>query len=579
MDFKHKIAQLIHAETKIPLSDIESLIEIPPDSKLGDYAFPCFILAKQLKKSPMNIALELQESLTVINIKEDHKHFELIKNEGAYLNFFINKELFSKTIIKKILHEQESYGQKEKTGKIVLIESPGPNTNKPLHLGHLRNMLLGQSLRNILKKNGHEVYIVNVVNDRGIHICKSMLAYQKLSNGETPESTRIKSDHFVGNYYVKYSELEKANPKISEDAQEMLQKWENGDEDTLALWKRMNEWALNGFNETYKKLDFEIEKEYFESDTYKHGRDIIEEGVKKGLFKKDETGTIFDLEHINLGKKVLLRSDGTSVYITQDIYMAKKRYEDFKFDSMYYVVGNEQNHHFKVLFEIFKALGWKFSNNCHHFSYGMVELPDGKMKSREGSVIDTDELIHDVTLIAKQELIQRYPDLETDELNERAKIITLSAIRFFFLKYDPLRNFVFNPKESLSFDGETGPYVEYSNARINSIFKKLDSKIDLVKDFEKIDLTLLKTDSEYSIIRQLSDYPMILEKSALEMKPALICRYLIDLSQKFNEFYHSSPVLNTDVQLRDARLALISAVQIVLKSAMGLLSIVPVEEM
>lgn len=575
MDFRHQIAKLIHEETKLPLKEVESLIEIPPDVKLGDYAFPCFILAKRLKKSPMNIALELQESLTKVNIKQDHRYFSLIRNEGPYLNFFINKELFVKNVIGKILVEKNNYGQRKSTGKIILIESPGPNTNKPLHLGHLRNILLGQSLSKILKAQGHDVHIVNVVNDRGIHICKSMLAYKRLGNGDSPVISKLKPDHFVGKYYVKYSELEKENPEIEKEAQALLKKWESGDEETIALWRKMNKWALEGFAETYKKLDFDIEKEYFESEIYMHGREIILDGLKKGIFQEDENGIIFDLEKKNLGKKVLLRKDGTSVYITQDIYMAWKRYEDFHFDRMYYVVGNEQEYHFKVLFEIFKALGWKFHDRCYHFSYGMVELPEGKMKSREGNVVDTDDLIHDVTEIARTELKQRYPELNLNELERRAGIIALAAIRFFFLKYDPLKNFIFNPKESLSFDGETGPYIEYSNARINSIFKKLQERFNP----EDSDVTLLKEDNEIALVKLLLQYPEVIEKAATEMKPSLICRYLIELAQKFSEFYHANPVLNAEKGLKDARLTLIYCVRIVLQSGMELLNIHPIEEM
>lgn len=571
MDFKHEIAKRIHEETKLGITEIESIIEIPPDHKLGDYAFPCFLLSKQLKKSPQNIALELQEKLTKINLKEDHKHFELIKNEGPYLNFFINRNLFLKKVLKNIIKEKQDYAQKEKNNEIILIESPGPNTNKPLHLGHLRNMLLAQSLYNILKKQGYTVYMVNVVNDRGIHICKSMLAYQKLSNEETPESSGIKSDHFVGKYYVKYSELEDAE----KETQEMLKKWEDNDPDTIELWKKMNEWALNGIAETYKKLEFEIDKEYFESDTYKKGKEIIKDGLKKGIFQEDENGIIFDLENKGLGKKVLLRKDDTSVYITQDIYMAWKRFKDFDFRKMYYIVGNEQDYHFKVLFEIFRALEWKFHNNCYHFSYGMVELPEGKMKSREGTVVDTDDLLDSVIEIAKQEIKKRYAEISIEELNERASIIALSAVRFFFLKYDPLKNFVYNPKESLSFDGETGPYLEYSNARINSIFKKLQEEFIP----EKANVELLTEDNEFALVKLLSEYPFIIEKSSNEMKPSIICRYLVDLAQGFNEFYHANPVLNTDKELRDARLLLIYCIQIVLKSGMEILKIKPIDEM
>ncbi|MEM4637814.1 MAG: arginine--tRNA ligase [Candidatus Woesearchaeota archaeon] len=587
MDFKKYVAKKIHEVTDLSLKDIESLIEIPPDSKLGDYAFPCFVLSKKLKQSPSNIAISLKDELTKKNIEEDHKYFELIINNGPYVNFFVNKKFFMESILKEIINKKQDFGKKEKNNQIVLIESPGPNTNKPLHLGHLRNILLGQSLANILRVNGYEVYIVNIINDRGVHICKSMLAYKKLGSNDSPEVSNLKPDHFVGKYYVKYSELEKSDPSAEEEVREMLRKWEANDEETVSLWRKMNNWALQGFYETYKKLDFTIDKEYYESEIYLKGKEIIYDGLKKGLFRENETGIIVDLEHLGLGKKVLLRKDGTSVYITQDIYLAFKRYNDFKFNKMYYVVGNEQEHHFKVLFEVFKILGWNFYSDCFHFSYGMVELPEGKMKSREGNVIDTDDLIEKVNSLALQELKKRYPELNLNELNKRAYNIALSAIRFFFLKYDPVKNFVFNINESLSFEGETGPYIQYCNARINSIFKKAGYNLSeferkIVSNtvhFLNKHIEFLNTDIEFELVKILSKYPEILYKAANEMKPSLLCRYLLDLSQKFNEFYHNNAVISENHELMNARLLLIYSVQNILKSGMNILNIVPIEEM
>ena len=434
MEFKEKISDLVHKELMIPKQEIMSLIETPPDSKLGDYALPCFSFAKQLKKSPQSIALELKNKLTEINIKDDHKHFDHIENIGPYLNLYVNKEYFIKETLHKIFKDVADYGKQEKKG-VILIESPGPNTNKPLHLGHLRNMLLGQAMHNILSFLGYKTHIVNVVNDRGVHICKSILAYKKFGNNTTPESAQKKSDHFVGDFYVKYSRYEKENPDAEKEVQDMLVKWENGDAHIRELWNKMNSWALSGFKETYDKLDFRIEKEYFESEIYLKGKEIVLKGFKEGLFEKDENGAIIaNLEDKGLGKKVLIRGNGTTVYITQDIYMAKNRYEDYGFDQMIYVVGNEQDFHFKTLFEIFNKLRLPFADRCHHFSYGMVELPDGKMKSREGNVIDTDNLITEVVAIAKEELQSRYNDLSDQELHKRAKIIAMSAIRFFFHK-------------------------------------------------------------------------------------------------------------------------------------------------
>jgi len=578
MDFKEIIADLVHKESGVDKNIIVKIIEIPPDPKLGDYSLPCFIFAKQLKKSPQNIALELKDKLNMINLKQDHRHFELINNVGAYINFFVNKQLLIKNILTKIMHEKECYGSKEPQKSVVLIESPGPNTNKPLHLGHLRNMLLGQCLYDILKFQGKDAHIVNVVNDRGVHICKSMLAYQKYGQGKTPESTNTKPDHFVGDYYVMYQNLEKENPGIEKDIQEMLVKWEDDDLETRKLWRKMNLWCLEGFEQTYQKLDFKIEREYFESETYMHGKEIIIDGWKNKLFDMDENkAIIINLEDQGLGKKVLLRSDSTSVYITQDIFMAKKRFDDYRFDEMYYIVGNEQEHHFKVLFEVFKRLGWKFSEKCYHFSYGMVELPEGKMKSREGTVIDTDDLIDSVIKIAKDEVAKRYDALSDEEIDKRSRIIAMSAIRFFFLKFDPLRNFVFNPKESLAFDGETGPYIEYSYARINSIFRKLGEDIEgYIKD---ADISLLNEKNEFELAKILANYPKIIDQAARELKPSLIAHYVLGLAQSFNEFYHANPILISEEKLRKARLYLIYCIQLVMKSAMKLMHIEEIDEM
>jgi len=590
MDFKQAIADLVHKESGLDKSKILEVIEVPPDPKLGDYSMPCFIFSKELKKSPQNVALELKEKLTKINLKEDHKHFELINNVGSYLNFFVNKELYAKNILHNIYEHKYNYGaddaeQKDKNSKdVVLIESPSPNTNKPLHIGHLRNMLLGQSIYNILKFTGKQPYIVNVVNDRGVHICKSMLAYQKLGANETPETEHKKPDHFVGDYYVKYAQLEKENPEIEKEVQEMLVKWENNDPEIRALWAKMNAWAMKGFRETYNSLGFNIDKEYYESETYLHGRDIILKGLDEGIFEKDETGAVIaNFEDKGLGKKVLLRANGTSVYITQDIYMAKKRHDEYNFNEMIYIVGNEQEYHFKVLFEIFKKLGWKFGDKCYHFSYGMIELPEGKLKSREGNIVDTDNLLLEVKNICIEELKKRYENLSEKELNERAKIISQSAIRFFFLKFDPLRNFVYNPKESLSFEGETGPYIEYSHARINSIFKKLMEKED-IEDIEKYihgaHTGLLTEKNEFEIIKTLDRFPAVIEDSAKSFKPSSIAHYLLELAQQFNEFYHANPILSSeDKELMKARLYLVYNIQIVLKIGLNLLNIQEIDEM
>ncbi|MCB9359187.1 arginine--tRNA ligase [Candidatus Woesearchaeota archaeon] len=558
------------------LKDVTGLdeirLEVPPNPEMGDFAFPCFPLTKQLKKAPTEIAKDIQKGIKIKNVEA--------KVIGPYINFFIDKSILAEQIIKDIEEKKTSFGCKKPKGEVVLVESPGPNTNKPLHLGHLRNILLGQSIARILKSQGKDVKSVNVVNDRGVHICKSMLAYKMFADGKTPESENKKSDHFVGDMYVEYAKAEKDNPEMGKEIQDLLVKWEEGDKDTIELWKKMNKWALDGFQETYEKLNFNIDKEYLESETYKHGKDIIEKGLKDNLFEKDDDGNIvIRLKDKNMGTKVLLRANGTSVYITQDIYMAKLRYDDYKFDEMIYVVGNEQDYHFKVLFEVFEKLKWKFAGNCKHFSYGMVELPEGKMKSREGTVVDTDNLIDEVTGLAREEIKKRYDDLDFDEEERRANAIAMSAIRFFILKFDPVRNFVFNPKESLAFEGETGPYVQYAYARICSIFRKLEDSEGLVK-VEDTNLSLLDTESDRKLLTSLSNYPTILEESAKNLKPSTLCHYLFDLASTFNEYYRDISILKAETkELRNARLALLDATRTIIKSGLGYLGIDVLEQM
>lgn len=566
-DIRDKIVEVLKKATKLK----EIPLEVPPKSEMGDYAFPCFPLAKEWKKSPNDIATELNEK-----IKDKLGSSVSTEILGPYINFFIDQNLMVETVIKQIQKEKENYGKQKKKKEIVLIESPGPNTNKPLHLGHLRNILLGASIANTLNAQGKDVHMINIVNDRGVHICKSMIAYKKFGKNQTPEKAKKKSDHFVGEFYVKYAQEEKKNPKLEEEVQQLLMKWEEGDKEVRELWSTMNKWALDGFNKTYATLNFSIEKEYLESESYMHGKDIVFEGLKKGIFEKNEAGAIeVNLEEQNLGKKVLLRANGTTVYITQDLYVAKKRYADYKFDELVYVVGNEQEYHFKVLFELFKRLKWKFADKCHHFSYGMVELPEGKMKSREGSVVDTDDLIEEMKELAKKEVKKRYNDIDAKEVEKRAKSISMAAIRFFFLKFDPKKNFIFNPKESLSFEGDTGPYVQYSYARICSIFKKHNKKINMTK----VDYALLKTEVDKKLAVMLSNFPKIIDDSANQYKPSLICHYLTDLASTFNEYYRDNVILKEEEAVRNARLTLIDATRTVLKSGLELLGIDVLEQM
>ena len=467
--------------------------------------------------------------------------------------------------------EKEIYFDKKEK---ILLESPGPNTNKPLHLGHLRNMLLGVSLRNILRNLGHEVIPVDVVNDRGIHICKSMLAYKLFGNGETPESTGIKGDYFVGNYYVKYSEELKKDPSLEDQAKEMLVKWEEGDKETIDIWKKMRDWCLEGFEESFKNFDVHHDKSYYESNTYKQGKEIILDGLKKGLFEKNEEGAIVaNLKEQGLGEKVLLRADGTSIYITQDIQLAKQRFEDYNMDRIIYIVGSEQNHHFKVLFEVLKMLGFPFADKCYHLSYGMVYLPEGKMKSREGTIVDADTFKFDMVEMSKKEMKERYPDLDEKEIESRAEIVATGAVNFFMLKYDSHKDFVYDPKQSLNFTGDTGPYVQYTHARICSIQRRAGEKPS------KADYKLLELESERNLINKLGEYKNIVIKSGESFRPSIVATYILELAQMFNNYYHETQVLVEDESLKDARLFLIDKVKYVLSQGLSLLNIKAPEEM
>ena len=449
------------------LEELESFIEIPPSGINFSYAFPVFRLVKFEKKEPKLIAKNLESKLILPDFLKE------IEVNGPYLNFRINTRI----VIESIFKLQEDYGKiKEilKKSKVkplkIVIEYPSPNTNKPLHLGHIRNMLIGNALSNLLKYKGHSVFLVNLNNDRGIHICKSMLAYKKWGNNQEPKNK--KSDHFVGDFYVKYGQMEQKNKKLIDEAKELLKLWEQEEPKTRALWKKLNSWALNGFKETYAKFDIKFDKEYNESDFFFKGKDIIIENLNKGIFEKRDDGAIIARlkEKFDLPDKVLLRSDETSIYITQDIYLAFLKKQDFDYDKSIYIVGNEQDLYFKQLFAVLEMIDFK--EDKYHLSYGMISLPEGKMKSREGTVVDADDIVEEMESLAFNEVNQRYPELSKEEKLYRAKIIGMAALKFFILKYNPKSDFIFNPKESISFEGETGPYIQYCFARIQSIINK-----------------------------------------------------------------------------------------------------------
>ena len=545
------------------LNEIVDLIEIPPSEIEYDYAFPCFRFARLERKSPDLIAKDLEIKIRQIEFLDS------VKAIGPYLNLKIKP----KYILENIFEFENDYGRiREQNQKLrIIVEYPSPNTNKPLHFGHVRNMLLGKSVSNLLEYKKHKVFQVNLYNDRGIHICKSMLAYKKLGKNQEPN---IKSDHFVGYYYVKYAKMFKENSDLENEARDLLRLWESGDKQTIELWKKMNNWAINGFNITYKKLGIAFETVYFESDLYTKGKNIILENLNNGIFEKVEDGAIIARlkENYNLPDKFLIRSDGTSIYITQDIYLAYKKKEDFNYDRSIYVVADEQIQHFKWLFAILDMIGFKEDN--FHLSYGMISLPSGKMKSREGIVVDADDVIEEVESIAFIEVNKRYPDLTDKEKMRRATIIGFAALKFYILKYSAVKGFIFRPDESISFEGETGPYILYCFARIASIISKSGMKIDT-----DIKWSLLCHVKELNLIKQLNYFPEIIDAAEKTYSIHLIAQYLLNLCQIFNVFYSACKVINNNKELEKARLLLIKCVQIVIKIGLNILGIETLDQM
>jgi len=534
------------------------ILEVPPNPILGDYALPCF----KLSKKPH----EIQKLLKL------PKFIEKTEIKGPYLNFFINKTFLAELTINQILKEKEKYGSKLLKERVV-IEFPSPNTNKPLHIGHARNIILGQAVCNLLKFMGNEVIVVNLNNDRGVHICKSMLAYALFGNNDSPEKSNKKSDHFVGDYYVKFAKAAKENPKLEEEAQEYLRKWEAGDKKILELWKKMNNWAFEGFRETYKKFDLKIDKEYFESNIYKNGKEIILEALEKHQVQKKPEGAIFiDLSKEGLGEKILLRGDGTSIYITQDIYLAILKYKEFKFDKSIFVSAVEQKHHFKVLFTILKKLGNLWADKLYHLSYGMVNLESGRMKSREGNVVDSDDLIEELNKMAIEEIDKRYNEITKKEKEKRSNSIAMAALRYYYLKIDHEKDITFKPEESIRFEGDTGPYIQYTHARASSIIKKSEKTLK-IKNYQL-------GEKESKLIKVLSEFPQAVENAHSQLSPHIITNYSFHLAQTFNEFYHSCQVLNeSNKDVRLSRLALVKAAKHVLKNSLNLLGIEAPEQM
>jgi arginyl-tRNA synthetase len=565
--------------------------ELCPDSMEGELTINCFRLARPLKMKPDAIA---DQVLDFLNAHTDIEKSEKVK---AFVNFNIEpKALYRDTLcdIKNLMNESKLDNSSKKK---YLIEYSAPNTNKPLHLGHLRNNTLGMSLVSLLRRVDNDVAAVNLVNDRGIHICKSMVGYARFGNNATPESTGKKGDHFVGDFYVLYdkelkrqiAELKKEKPELADESDEelftkteigektqaTLRKWENSDPETIALWKEMNKWVIDGFNKTYTRMGIAFDKVYFESDTYKLGKDIIEEGLTKGTLKKREDGAVIaPLKKYKLNDKVVLRADGTSVYITQDIGTTLKKHNDFKPDSQIWVVGDEQIYHFKTLFCILKELGYDWGDNLHHLAYGMINLPSGKMKSREGTVVDADNLFDEMMELAKNATLERCGDDIPADINERSEIIAQGALKFMLLKFNPKTTVTFDPQASIKFEGDTGPYVQYACARINSIIKKAEDKGLKLDDNTNIDWGLLNTPWEKNLAIQASFYPQVLLTAAEKLDCSGIILYLLKLAKAYNSFYRECPVLIAETdELKLARLKISSAIREIIADGLHTLTI------
>ncbi|MGL4986430.1 MAG: arginine--tRNA ligase [Treponemataceae bacterium] len=571
------------------------ITENPPKPDLGDVGIPLFSFAKLFRLSPMHIAKEVQSILNDENLPffDQAKLLGNFIAEGPYLNVQLKKTSIINQILSDIHTQKEMYGSLSTEGKSliensrVMIEFSSPNTNKPLHLGHLRNNALGESISRILQFAGAEVYKVSIINNRGVHICKSMLAYQKFHSADakkgiedTPDSLNLKSDRFVGDCYVEFEQYRKENEeKAEKEVHEMLVQWENGDKEIHALWERMNDWAISGIRQTYKRTGIHFDQFYFESETYLKGKDEVLNGLQKGIFYREEDGSGWvDLAEVNLDKKVLLRRDGTSLYITQDIGTAIFRHADWPFNELIYVVGNEQNYHFIVLFHILKKLGFQWAKKLHHLSYGMVNLPEGKMKSREGTVVDADDLIDHLQNEVKKEIASKERVDAVGDVDAVSEDIALGALHYFLLQATPSKDMLFNPKESLSFSGNTGPYLQYMGARICSILRKAEGMLQI--DDIPIDTSLLTHDIEWELIKHLGNFSEIVEKSALNKNPAEIASFLYTLAKLFSTFYHDCPILSCESkELMTARLHLVRSTKIVLKTAMHLILIPFLERM
>ena len=558
----------------------------------GTYTLVTFPFGRITKKKPEETGQILGEYL--VNNSGLIEGFNVVK---GFLNLVISEKAWLDVLNYAL--NTEKYGFYDPRNEEMVVEYSSPNTNKPLHLGHLRNNFLGYSISRIMEAYGFSVDKVNLVNDRGIHICKSMLAYQKFGNGETPESSGIKGDHLVGQYYVKFDQeykkeiarlvegglsREKAEEEASllQEARQMLHDWENGKEEVVALWKIMNGWVYQGFDATYKRMGVSFDKTYYESETYLLGKNLVEEGLdKKVFYKKDDNSVWVDLSDVKLDQKLLLRGDGTSVYMTQDLGTAELRYRDFKFEKSVYVVGNEQDYHFKVLFTILKKLGRKYADGLYHLSYGMVDLPGGKMKSREGTVVDADDLMNEMADTARRhtEELGKIEGFTTDQLSELYETLALGALKFFLLKVDPKKRMLFNPEESIQFHGFTGPFVQYTHARISAILRKAS---ELEIDYGSLDINKIDGlhETESSCIYLISKFPAVIREAAENLTPSIVAQYAYDVAKEYNRFYTEVSIFGEkDPDKLKFNIAFSALIAQTIKNAMELLGIQVPERM
>lgn len=606
MKIENQIARSVIASVKelygqdVPMSMVQ--LQKTKSNFEGNLTLVVFPFLKMSRQKPEDTARAIGELL--VRDCAAVAGFNVVK---GFLNLNVAKEAWVELL--NDIHADEKFGEKPVTDQspLVMIEYSSPNTNKPLHLGHVRNNLLGWSLAQIMEANGNKVVKTNIVNDRGIHICKSMLAWLKWGNGETPESSGKKGDHLIGDYYVAFDKHYKAEvaelknkfmtdegldeetagnkakeeAPLMKEARQMLVKWEQGDEEVRALWQKMNNWVYAGFDETYKTLGVSFDKIYYESNTYLEGKTKVEEGLKKGLFfRKDDNSVWADLTKEGLDQKLLLRSDGTSVYMTQDIGTAEMRFKDFPIDKMIYVVGNEQNYHFQVLSILLDRLGFKWGKELVHFSYGMVELPNGKMKSREGTVVDADELIATMIEDARKtsDELGKFKDMSEEERREIARVVGLGALKYFILKVDARKNMLFNPEESIDFNGNTGPFIQYTYARIRSIMRKAAAEGMALPARLSADAPL--NDKEIALIQKMNDFGAVIEQAATDYSPSGIANYCYELTKDFNQFYHDYSILNADTQEEKlTRLVLANNVAKIIKNGMLLLGIEVPERM